>query len=216
MLLRMAVSIACLGWGSLLWQPALETGAPLVSEGVRAGLVARGGSWHVDGPALPLELARHSFDTATRSPYLAWVIVPGVARSPVLWARLALAGPSGASVAVALDRAVVALAQREEAATRDIGRWPSEVATDWPCADDIAAWARARGFDGVVWTALAPLWQAAATPPSVDEACAWCAERAARGEAQHARSYVGRTARQIDSPIRRALAQRLGWGPLGD
>lgn len=206
----MPVVVGCIGFGSLIWQPALRPGGPLEAQGVRGGTVEDGGSWHPDGPTLPLELARHS--TQDGQPYLAWVLVPGAAESPALWATLRLPAHAADDLDLSLLLASRALADREEAATHDIGRWPA-LADDPPRPESAAidAWLRDQPLDGVVWTALPPRWQGTPQPPATDAALAWLRELEARGEAGHAREYVRNTPAQITSPLRRALTRDLGW-----
>ena len=88
------VAIACLGWGSLYWNPV---GLP-VSD------------WKLDGPELPLEFARLSGGGR-----VTLVLVPSGLRVPVLWTVLNV--PS-------LDTAVSALRVRENTKSAWIGRWP--------------------------------------------------------------------------------------------
>ena len=90
------MAIACLGWGSLVWNPA---GLPC-------------GEWHENGPELPIEFCRVSRDGRVT------LVIEGEAgRVPVLWSILDVAS---------LAAAVTALADREEVPSEaSIGRWPS-------------------------------------------------------------------------------------------
>ncbi|MDR6846985.1 hypothetical protein [Sphingomonas sp. BE137] len=95
------VAIACLGWGSLFWDP---DGLP-VSD------------WKFDGPELPIEFARLSGGGR-----VTLVLMSGGPRVPVLWTILDI--PS-------LDAAVSALRAREKTKSAWIGRWPSEGADQY-------------------------------------------------------------------------------------
>ena len=120
------MTIACLAWGSLFWNPG---GLPIE------------GDWQVDGPPLPLEFARQSDDGR-----MTLVITESALSVPVLWAPLRTDN---------LADAINALAKREKV-TRlaSIGRVPD--GGNYSCADVITTWAGARGLTGVVWTALQP------------------------------------------------------------
>jgi hypothetical protein len=91
------MTIACLGWGSLCWDPQ---SLPVV------------GDWHEDGPFLPVEFTRVSSDGR-----ITLVLTDGVQALPVLWAELD---------ATDLDQAISALANREDVRRLGaIGRWPN-------------------------------------------------------------------------------------------
>ena len=89
------VAIACLGWGSLIWDP---DGLPV-------------GEWHKDGPDLPLEFARLSGRGR-----VTLVLMPDGPRVPVLWTLLDVAS---------LEDGEAALRKREGTKPDWIGRWPS-------------------------------------------------------------------------------------------
>lgn len=194
----MTASIVCLGWGSLIWEPA-----SLESAGVMPGIVEQGGSWHVDGPDLPLELARNAVVRDPPRHLLSWVITPGAAASPTLWARLSSAD---------VGDAVRALAEREGIAATEVGRWPSTAPQD-SVRDEIGAWAKRQGHAAVVWTAQSPEWLGHARAPALQEALAFLASLVERGEADHAERYVRKTPPQTRSQFRSAIEQRFGWIP---
>lgn len=69
MILEVDLNIACIAWGSLLWEPApLELASP----------------WRPDGPLLPLEFVRDSDD----SDELALVLHEPAPLQPTRWAWL--------------------------------------------------------------------------------------------------------------------------------
>jgi hypothetical protein len=122
--------IACIGFGSLIWDPRT-----LPMRGV----------WFEDGPLLSVEFARQSHDGR-----LTLVVVPGAAPVRSLWTLLASEN---------IDAAVDALAAREGAPANRIGSWsigdpdPFAGLTDWASARGLAhvVWtalpARFRGED---------------------------------------------------------------------
>jgi hypothetical protein len=211
MLDRMALSIACLGWGSLIWKPANRAGAPLERQGIRPGISADGGSWNVDGPMLPLELARNA-TSEDGAPYSSWVITPGSPDSPAMWAWLDLSPDVGDDVDRALRFAAQALATREGAALSCIGRWHRlSDPMSYAAGEAIAAWAIAHHVDGVVWTALTPRWFDAERAPTRDELLGLLRKLVAEGRAGHAEEYVRRTPAQTRSPYRAEIEAELGW-----
>ncbi len=183
--------IVCLGWGSLVWRPKA-----LPVEG----------SWHPDGPRLPVEFTRVS-----RYERLTLVITKGAPLVPVLWSRLAVA---------TLDQGMGALARREGVKPpnipRSIGVWSIRRSSGHAEAKGIGAWARERGIEAVIWTALQP------GRPSSRGRALTCQEALAhlrglkgrrRACAEH---YIRQTPAQIKTPYRAAIEKEFGWTPASD
>jgi hypothetical protein len=107
--------IACIGFGSLIWDPRT---------------LPMRGTWFEDGPLLSVEFARQSHDGR-----LTLVVVPGAAPVRSLWTLLASEN---------LEAAVEALAVREGAPANRIGRWsigdpdPFAGLTEWASARGLA------------------------------------------------------------------------------
>lgn len=89
-------AIACLGWGSLIWNP---DGLPV-------------GEWQEDGPELPLEFARLSGGGR-----VTLVVMPNGPRVSVLWTLLNVSS---------LEHGAAALRVREGTKLEWIGHWPSD------------------------------------------------------------------------------------------
>ena len=120
------MDIACIAWGSLVWDPR--------------DLPFRG-CWSKDGPFLPVEFARQSCDGR-----ITLFITPGSRRVTTLWRLLSVQ---------TLVEAKEALRAREKTSTRHIGFWclsDSSVDTD----DLIVEWAKRVDVDAAVWTNLPP------------------------------------------------------------
>lgn len=161
------MSIVCLGWGSLVWNPG--------------SLPVKGG-WQPDGPSLPLEFARGSRDGR-----MTLVIVDGGDLCPALWSELDVRG---------LEEAAAALAAREGCDGAAIGRIPT-AGKRHPQIEAIASWCAAKGIAGVVWTAPQPgfaEWRGQV--PSRDEIIAHLRSLDA-GARSKAAEYVARTPPQI-------------------
>ncbi|MBU9218791.1 hypothetical protein KTD55_32545 [Burkholderia gladioli] len=181
--------IACIGWGSLIWN---------------CGALPVAGDWQVDGPALPVEFARES-----RNGRMTLVICEGVAEVPTQWSLLDTAD---------LQAAISALAEREGIKGRvdtDIGfvdAWNKQ--THGACASLIESWALANDLSGVVWTNLpCGFRRSRSVMPSGEEVLAHL--RGLEGDAHEAaRDYVVRAPREIDTAYRRLIEASLGWSSL--
>lgn len=178
------MKIACLGWGSLVWNPRQ--------------LPIHGG-WFKDGPLVPVEFTRQSDDGR-----MTLVVDPRAAPLTVLWAHM---------VSADLAAAVRALCNREGIADENcwswIGSWNRGESSPRDIAD-LPAWAEAHEIDAVVWTALSPRFEGKARSPLAVEVIHYLSELREplrRG----ARAYIERAPRQIDTDYRRQVATALGW-----
>jgi hypothetical protein len=135
--------IACIGWGSLVWDP---------------GELRCIGDWKSDGPELAVEFARVS-----KNGRLTLVLTPGAQTVPTLWTEVDYQSPKDARSA---------LAARENSPIHAIGLWPGPSPRHAVGADRIASWAAARNIDAVVWTALRPRFAAQDGMAPADSAAA--------------------------------------------
>lgn len=178
--------IACLGWGSLIWDPR--------------ELPIRG-TWFKDGPFLEVEFARQSSDGR-----LTLVLVPTGAPVRSLWALLALDTDGEAREA---------LRKREGVSKRNrdahIALWSSADRSETD--PSIGAWARSLGLQAVVWTALPPHFRGEDRGPSPAEAVAYL-RQLPDDQRRHAEQYIRRAPRQVDTPFRRRFELEFGWTPL--
>ena len=190
---RSAVStgvIACLGWGSLIWDPR--------------GLPVRG-TWFEDGPFLPIEFARCSNDGR-----LTLVIVEGGSQVRSLWAPMSID-----TVEAARDE----LTRREGVPkgnrAEHIGLWTTgDAAQSNP--PSTARWARGLGIHAVVWTALPPCYRGKNgredRAPSEEEAVAYLRELD-HERRRDAERYIRLAPRQVDTPYRRRFELEFRWTP---
>ena len=134
--------IACLGWGSLIWDPR------------RLPLRTR---WFEGGPSLPVEFLRQSKDGRI-------TLVLDESATPVrsLWAVLNSSD---------LKAAISALGDREETPERNIGVWRTGQ-TPPPLIPQLPAWARKRHVDAVIWTNLPRRFGTQTTPASANQVIA--------------------------------------------
>jgi|SRR5262249_30513041 len=180
------MTIVCLGWGSLVWNPE--------------DLPLRG-QWHADGPALPIEFVRRS-----KNGRITLVVEEGSNSIPVLWCEMDARSVEAARTALA-DREGISL----ENAARLIGLWTKDTAGEGPAA--VAKWAESKGFDGAVWTTLGPKFPDMRGAPSCDQVIAYLAKL--EGETKRiAEEYIRRAPAQIMTAYRRRIEHELGWTPI--
>ena len=180
----------CLGWGSLIWCPRD---------------LPRVGGWHRDGPNLPVEFARQS-----RNGRITLVIERDADPVPVLWTELRVDSVGDARRVLA-DREDVCLTRYPQS----IGHWSLADASRHHEPADIGEWARAKGVDAVVWTALKPRFNDKLITPS----CAQVVGRMRSLEGPRrtkAEEYVRKAPPQIKTAYRKAIELELGWTGLPD
>jgi len=180
----MAMKIACLGWGSLVWNP-------------RSLPIQR--RWFEDGPFMPVEFTRQSRDGR-----VTLVIEPKASTVRVLWAVM---------LSTELQPAMEALRDREGITADNwmsrIGSWERGHG-DPQSIPGLQDWARARRIDAVIWTDLPPKFNDKETTPSENEVIKYL--RSLRGTVRdNAEHYVRRAPRQIDTDYRRRIEAELGW-----
>ena len=177
--------IACLGWGSLVWDPR---GLPVRRE------------WFKDGPLAPVEFTRQSSDGR-----ITLVLDPSAAPARILWALM---------VPTDLPTAKEALCDREGIKRKNcctlIGTWRAETARDSIPILDLAAWAAMRSLDAVIWTALVPKFNREERSPSASEVIRYLRQLVGPRR-DNAKQYIERASRQIDTDYRRRIEAALGW-----
>ena len=183
------MKIACLGWGSLIWDPG---SLPIQRQ------------WFEDGPLLPIEFARKSGNGRI-------TLVTEQSAKPVrsLWAIMDVSD---------IDEAHTALRVREgpkNGKTRP--EWVGKLTIDSDVGEGIDAliweWAASKKLDGVVWTKLPAKWKLdgeVPTPVQVIEHL-----KSLTGSSLIcAREYVEKAPKQIDTAYRRKIEVELGWTGL--
>jgi len=180
--------IACLGWGSLIWDPR-----ELPVQG----------RWFEDGPMLPVEFGRQSSDGR-----LTLVLVPTTPLIRSLWAPFSV--DTIAAAREALRKREGVLKQNLE---KHIAVWQASDQHDSSPAG-ISTWARSLHIDAVVWTALPPRFSGEENRvPTADDAVAYL-RQLSHEQRRHAERYVRMAPRQVDTPYRRRFQLDLGWTPI--
>lgn len=179
-------NIACLGWGSLVWDP-------------RELAIQR--RWFEDGPFVHVEFARQSSDgritlVLTKSEY------------PVraLWALMDAADLPSARASLRQREGI-----REKHEEKYVATWSAGQQSP-PLIPGLDNWAHAHGLDHVVWTNLPPKFGDVETVPPAEEVVQYL--RSLTGAARDiAERYVRSAPRQIDTNYRRLIEAALGWTP---
>src|SRR6266542_38670 len=181
--------IACLGWGSLIWD---ARGLPIQAR------------WFEDGPFLPIEFARQSSDGR-----LTLVIVPGTSPVRSLWASFSVE---------TVDEAREALRQREGIpephAKTHISDWVPSSGSRNSITAEIGTWAHRMALDAVVWTSLPPKFENRENVVLTVEQAVEYLRGLPHEKWRYAERYVRRAPAQIDTPYRRRVEREFGWTPL--
>src|SRR5450759_876314 len=176
-------TIACMGWGSLIWDP-------------RELPIQR--TWFEDGPFIPVEFVRKSMDGR-----ITLVLEPTATPVRSLWAVMD---------ATEVGAARTALSKREnikkENEQKDIGSW----SFGQPSPNLILGlpeWAESRGVHHVVWTALLPKFNEFRTPTQVEVVEYLSGLTGAKRD--NAERYIRFAPKQIDTAYRRDIEAALHW-----
>lgn len=180
--------IACLGWGSLVWDPRE---LPVQDK------------WFEDGPLLRVEFARQSSDGR-----LTLVLLPTVTEVRSLWAPFSVSEVAQARKALGKREGL-----SEKNHEKHIAVWST---TDKPDLEpsSIRAWAQGLGLKAVVWTALPPRFRDEdGRIPTVEEAVQHLRDLP-HEQRRNAERYIRMAPRQVDTAYRRRFELEFGWTPL--
>jgi len=183
------MKIACLGWGSLIWDPLdLPVQKP----------------WFSDGPLLPIEFARQS-----QGDRITLVIVPNYPYVRTLWALMSIDN---------LDDARSQLGKRENIPNRYIsqstGYWSKTGKSQNNISKDIGKWSEKMNLDAVVWTALKPKFRGKIDEvPSSDEVISFL-QKLPPEKKKVAELYVRLAPLQVNTSYRRKIELDLNWTPI--
>lgn len=178
--------IACLGWGSLVWDPR---DLRISSE------------WSADGPLVNIDFLRQSQDGRM-------TLVLDEVATPVrsLWAQLDVL-----NLAQARDDLRAREGVPKSVADKFIGSWSLGAPSPMNMVE-LDAWAQTRGVDHVVWTALPAKFDGKDRTPTPDDVVGYL--RGLVGLTRdNAERYIRRAPRQVDTPLRRRIAAELNWTP---
>jgi hypothetical protein len=186
----MPPQIAILGWGSLLWEGGAE-------------FDRWHDEWRYDGPSLQLEFSRVS---CSRLGALTLVIdSEHGAANTVAWCLSKRKDPEDARADLRSREGT----KNKNIAALSLGNAPPEN----EASREIAAWAKDRALDVVVWAALTSNFAKEVKQPfSVQEAIGYLKRLPPSGKAKAA-EYIWRAPEFIRTPLRNAV-QVEPWFPL--
>lgn len=178
--------IACIGWGSLIWNP----GTLLIRR-----------EWFKDGPILPVEFLRQSYNGR-----LTLVISANAKPIQTLWALMATED---------LTVAKMSLAVREEIPERNIERSICSVTVGEVLVDKIRLiiqeWIKTMNLDAAIWTNLTPKFNDKnGIEPTIVEAVNYL-KSLDFNKLGVAEEYIRKTPKQIDTEYRRIFEKELDW-----
>lgn len=182
------MKIACLGWGSLIWDPRnLDID----------------GEWRNDGPRLPVEFARKSMDGR-----LTLVLLKGAEPVQVLWSMMETDD---------LEYARKNLQDREGAyyisaihyTERDTG------VSDIPEAlESVRAWLGNKELDAAIWTGLGSNFKEKTGMTFNEENAVKYLSTLTGEKRRKAKEYIQRTPLQVRTAVREKVEEELGWEPV--
>lgn len=180
------MKIACLGWGSLIWQP----GNLLIRR-----------AWFEDGPLLPIEFTRQSKDGR-----LTLVINESAKATRTLWALMATDN---------LNDAKRNLQEREGIPLKNIDKSIGVVSANEDAKSKIEViikeWMQNLKIDAVIWTNLPSKFQGENNrTPTIEEAISYIKSLDINSK-KNAEEYIRKTPRQIDTDYRRKIESEFGW-----
>lgn len=183
------MKIACLGWGSLIWNPE---NLPIKSE------------WFTNGPLLPIEFTRQSNDGR-----LTLVITKDAKPLVTLWALM---------TSTDLEDAKQSLATRENIGenniNRDIGSIQKDEITEVEIEIIIQKWLKDLNLDAAIWTNLNPKFNRKDISPTLDTAVKYLKDLKNAEIMRRAEEYIRKAPRQIDTEFRRKFEAEFGWNPI--
>lgn len=178
-------NIACIGWGSLIWNP----GNLLIQR-----------EWFKDGPFLPIEYVRQSDNGR-----LTLVITSNAKPVRTLWALMATQD---------IDEAKKSLAIREGRIKNFesiIETVTSTDETDDFVKLNIQKWMKNFDLKAAIWTNLPPRFDNTDDKePSIQQAIDYF-KLIDINKRQLAEEYIRRTPKQIDTEYRRKFEAEFGW-----
>jgi len=179
--------IACIGWGSLCWDPRE---LPIT------------GGWRNDGPFVRVEFLRRSKDGR-----ITLVLDESAVPVPALWTLLNVADVKAATLTLQA-REGIPLKNIDS----DIGVWTAGGKAP-PLIEALPKWAEERELDAVVWTNLPRKFHPSGRRAEVEEIIDYL-QRLTGPKRDAAEQYVRKAPAQISTAYRAIIAAALGWTPL--
>jgi len=177
-------TIACLGWGSLIWDP-------------RELPIQR--TWFKDGPFIQVEFARQSNDGR-----ITLVLVPTATSVRSLWAVMDATQVGAARTALREREGIPMKNEQSHIGSWSMGQPSPELIPKLP------EWAESRGVHHVVWTALPPKFNEIEQTPTQEQVVQYLSGLTG-AKSDNAERYIRFAPKQIDTAYRRSIEAIIGW-----
>lgn len=178
--------IACIGWGSLIWNP---------------GSLKIQNKWFDDGPILPIEFTRISEDDR-----VTLIIDPEGTLVRTLWAFMTVT-----EIAIAKS----SLQNRENVKNIDTIKSVSVYDTNSDqIVKEIKNWLEIVNIDAAVWTGLSYSKKTNNKRPTVDDIIDHLRNKLDYNAKKVAEEYIRKAPKQIDTEYRRRIEMEFGWTPI--
>ncbi len=178
--------IACVGWGSLIWNP---------------GLLKIQNKWFDDGPILPIEFTRISEDDR-----VTLIIDPESAPVRTLWTFMTV---------TEISNAKSSLQSRENVKNIDVIKSVSiyDTISD-QIAKEIKNWLEIVNIEAAIWTGLSYSKKTNNKRPTVDDIIDHLHNNLDYNAKKAAEEYIRKAPKQIDTKYRRRIEMEFGWTPI--
>ncbi len=182
------MKIACIGWGSLIWNPKNLLNA---------------GTWFNDGPKLPVEYLRQSANGR-----ITLVIHPDATPVTTYWTLMATNDIPAARESLRSREGISFARANQYIGTIQKGREYRD-----NIEQGIADWMNERTIDATIWTRLPPKFDGInGKVATVTEVIGYLQKLEGEGR-QNAEEYIRKTPGQIKTTYRAAIEKALGWTP---
>lgn len=176
------MKIACIGWGSLIWNPQI---------------LKIKGKWFEDGPLLPIEFARQSGNGR-----ITLVIEENADPIRTLWILMSTNN---------LVDAIESLRKREGTAARHVHFQKSDSKPITKIQEIVLQWLKEKNIDCAIWTGLPPKFKEKDNiVPSIDELFVYF-DTVDYEVLKSSAEYVINTPKQVDTNYRRELERKFNW-----
>ena len=176
------MKIACIGWGSLIWDPR--------------DLKIKDKNWFKDGPILPVEFVRISGNKR-----VTLVVDPTAELIVTLWNLM-----DTNDFQIAFD----SILQREETIPKRIHSIDSKSIPNTEIEKIIQSWLNEKELDAAIWTGLYLNNKVQDSRPTIEEIIGHL--QSLNGtELEKAKEYILKTPKQINTNYRKEIMKSLNW-----
>jgi hypothetical protein len=176
------MKIACIGWGSLVWNPG--------------NLLVENKEWFFDGPLLPIEFVRISSDKRV-------TLVIDEISSPIstLWNIMDTED---------LQKAFNSLLEREGTIARRIHTIDCTSKPETKIQKIVQEWLKTKNLDKAIWTGLYLNANTQNARPTISEIIKHL-KSLDKHELQKAKEYILRAPKQINTKYRKLIVSEFKW-----